>query len=258
MKRVIYILVMLFISTTVFAQNRSIEMILVEAGSFDMGSTGGDEDEKPVHSVTISKDYYIGKFEVTQKEWIAQMGSNPSEFKGDNLPVEKVSWYDTVEFCNKLSNKEGLTPAYIIDGTNVTISSSSNGYRLPTEAQWEFAARGGNLSRKFIYSGSNSVDEVAWYSANTIDERTQIVGSKKSNELGIYDMSGNVYEWCYDWLGEYSSESKIDPVCITGIDRLIRGASWYNDAPSTRNAYRGYDSPDGSYDNLGFRIVLPA
>jgi formylglycine-generating enzyme len=177
------------------------EMVFVEGGTFQMGSNVGDLDEKPVHQVTVS-DFYIGKYEVTQKEWVEIMGSNPSHFKGDNLPVEKVSWFDAIEYCNKRSVQEGLNPVYSINGntspsdwTNGKIVANwdADGYRLPTEAEWEYSARGGNKSRGFTYSGSNTIGEVAWYRDNS-GRKTNSVGQKKPNELGIYDMTGNVWE----------------------------------------------------------------
>ena len=172
------------------------KMIYVEGGTFQMGSTNGGSSEQPIHTVTVSS-FLIGKYEVTQKEWQEVMGYNPSYSEGDNRPVEKVSWYDAVEFCNKLSEKEGLTPAYTINGFDVSCNWSANGYRLPTEAEWEYAAKGGKKSKNYKYSGSDNIDDVAWYDANS-DGRSHDVGTKAPNELGIYDMSGNVWEMCWD------------------------------------------------------------
>lgn len=252
---------MIIPKNTVKSSKRSstgIDLILVEAGTFKMGSNDGESDEKPVHSVTISKDFYIGKYEVTQKQWKAVMDSNPSHFEGDNLPVEKVSWYDAVEFCNKLSQKEGLSLYYIISGKKVTTNIKSNGYRLPTEAQWEYAAKGGNKSRSYKYAGSNSVDNVAWYSKTTKNKVTKPVGIKQANELGIYDMSGNVYEWCWDKKGSYNSSSQTNPEGnSTGSTRIRRGGSWYGGASYTETTNRRYGYPGDKRYYLGFRLVLP-
>ena len=178
-----------------------------------MGDTAGDgfDNERPVHTVTVST-FYIGKYEVTQGLYESVMGANPSEFKGDNnLPVENVTWYNAVSFCNKLSEKEGRQAVYTIDGTTVTADWSKNGYRLPTEAEWEYAAKGGNGSPgNYLYAGSNNVDDVAWYSGNS-SNTPHVVGKAKPNGLGIYDMSGNVWEWCWDWYSDYSSEAQSDP-----------------------------------------------
>ncbi len=185
------------------------------------------------------------------------MGNNPSRFKGDNLPVERVSWYDAVEFCNRLSRKEGLTPEYTISGKDVTWNRSADGYRLPTEVEWEYAARGGNKSRGYRFSGSDDPKEVAWYSANS-GEKTHPVGQKKPNELGIYDMSGNVWEWVWDWYDSdhYSSSPASDPTGpYTGSLRVLRGGSWRSDARDLRSANRSSGGPSVSLINLGFRIV---
>ena len=174
----------------------SFDMVEVRGGTFRMGATSeqgsdADSDENPVHSVTLS-GYYIGKTEVTQALWKAVMGSNPSEFKGDNLPVEYVFWYDCQEFIRKLNALTGQD------------------FRLPTEAEWEFACRGGNNSRGYKYSGSDCIDDVAWYVDNS-GSKTHPVATKLPNELGIYDMSGNVDEWCNDWYGYYSRGAQTNP-----------------------------------------------
>jgi len=231
-----------------------IEMVRVEGGTFQMGSTIGEDDEKPVHSVTVSS-FYIGKYEVTQNEWQAVMGNNPSNFKGDKRPVEEITWYQAVEFCNKLSQKEGLTPAYTINGREVSCNWSASGYRLPTEAEWEFAARGGNLSKRYQYSGSIFIGSVAWYEDNSNNE-THIVGGKEPNELGTYDMSGNVWEWCWDLYGDYSSESQTNPKgASSGSRRVHRGGSWLNYDHDCRVANREYYSPGYSLNRLGFRLA---
>ena len=229
--------------------------VLVEAGSFQMGSTDGDADEKPVHSVTITKSFYMSQYEVTQKQWREVMGTSPSKFKGDDLPVEQVSWYDAVEYCNKLSRKEGLTPCYSGSGENIRCDFSANGYRLPTEAEWEYAARGGTKSGSYTYSGSNTVDGVGWYSGNS-GNKTHAAGQKQPNELGLYDMSGNVWEWCWDWYdkGYYASSLPTDPKGPSGSSyRVSRGGSWYVSAQPLRAANRVNDTPSRRNRRLGFR-----
>ena len=219
----------------------SIDMVRVEAGTFTMGATSEMKDpldnEKPAHQVTLTNDYYIGKYEVTQALWQAVMGNNPSEYKGDNLPVEQVSWDDCQEFISKLN---------IITGKK---------FRLPTEAEWEYAARGGKKSRGNQYSGSNNISDVAWYYGNS-GNTTHAVGTKQANELGIYDMTGNVYEWCQDRNGSYSSSSQVNPTgANSGYFRVVRGGSWFCDAKSCRSSYRDFDSP-GARNSIGLRIVL--
>ena len=214
-------------------------MIKVEGGTFQMGSISGENDEKPVHQVTLTNDYYIGETEVTQELWTAVMGSNPSNFKSSNqLPVEQVSWNDCQTFITKLNALTGRT------------------FRLPTEAEWEFAARGGNASMGYIYSGSNNVGYVAWYASNSSYE-THYVATKAPNELGIYDMNGNVGEWCQDWYGRYSSEAQTNPTGPTlGSNRVIRGGSKDNGGYYCRVAIRSYDPPFlRDYDN-GLRLAL--
>ena len=229
--------------------------VFVQGGTFQMGSNSGDSDEKPVHTVTVN-DFYIGKYEVTQKEWKEVMGSNPSYFKGDNLPVEKVSWYDAVEFCNKKSEKEGLQKCYSGNGKSITCNFNANGYRLPTEAEWEYAVRGGNKSRNYKYSGSNTIGDVAWYSSNS-GSKTHQVGTKQANELGISDMSGNVWEWCWDWKGSYSSSSQTNPKgASSGSYRVLRGGRWAYVADLCRVASRSsYGAPVYSDFVIGFRLV---
>lgn len=166
------------------------------------------------------------------------MGSNPSYFKGDNLPVEQVSWNDCQTFINRLNSYTGRN------------------FRLPTEAEWEFAARGGNYSRHYKYSGSNYIGDVAWYDGNS-GSRTHPVGTKQANEIGLHDMIGNVYEWCSDWYGSYSFYSQTDPTGPNrGSYRVGRGGSWRTFDRYCRSAIRNYIAPDFRYDNLGFRIVL--
>ncbi|RLC50046.1 MAG: hypothetical protein DRZ79_05015, partial [Candidatus Cloacimonadota bacterium] len=240
------------------------EMIAVQGDTFQMGSKNGKKREKPMHSVTVS-DFYIGKYEVTQKEWKEIMENNPSYFTGDNLPVENVSWYDAVEFCNKKSIKEGLTPCYTGSGKNIKCDFSANGYRLPTEAEWEYAARGGNKRQSATlsktednkYSGSNNIDKVAWCSSNS-GYKTHPVGTKQPNELGIYDMSGNVWEWCNDWYDKnyYSNSPKNKPLGPKkGKYCVLRGGSWNNNASYCRVSFRGRDFKGVSFNYYGFRLA---
>ena len=215
------------------------EMVFVEGGTFQMGSSSGESDEKPVHSVTLS-GFNIGKYEVTQAQWNAVMGSNPSNFSGcDNCPVENVSWNDVQQYITKLNSQTGRN------------------YRLPTEAEWEFSARGGKSSKGFIYSGSNDLNAVAW-SSNNSGSKTHAAGGKQANELGIYDMTGNVWEWCSDWYGNYSSYSETNPTCASsGRYRVLRGGGWDRDAFSCRSARRNCYFPDCRDYHYGFRLVLP-
>ncbi|MBQ5693357.1 MAG: SUMF1/EgtB/PvdO family nonheme iron enzyme [Alistipes sp.] len=218
------------------AKGINLNMIYVEGGTFAMGSNSGESDEKPVYNVTLDS-YYIGETEITQAQWRAVMGSNPSYYTGDNRPVEKVSWNDAQEFCKKLSELTGKR------------------YVLPTEAQWEYAARGGNQSKGYTYSGSNNIDEVAKYNSSGGHSN---VKSKKPNELGIYDMSGNVSEWCSDWYSSssYSSSSQTNPQGpSSGSLRVLRGGSWYIDAGYCRVANRNHNYPRGTDSYYGFRVV---
>ena len=215
-------------------------MVYVSGGSFDMGATseqGSDaySDEKPVHRVTLSS-YSIGKYEVTQELWEAVMGSNPSKYKGSRRPVEKVSWNDCQEFIRKLNDLTGAS------------------LRLPTEAEWEFAARGGNSSRGYKYSGSDRIGDAAWYYDNSGSE-THAVGGKSANELGLYDMSGNVWEWCSDCYGAYSSSSQTNPKGPgSGSNRVIRGGCWINNAGYCRVSNRDNDTPDDRFSFVGLRL----
>ena len=220
----------------------SIDMVRVEAGTFTMGATPEMEnpfgDEKPTHQVTLTNDYYIGKYEVTQALWQAVMDNNPSWFKGDDLPIELVSWYDCQEFISKLNRITGKT------------------FRLPTEAEWEYAARGGKKSRGYQYSGSSNISDVAWYIDNS-GSKTHAVGSKQANELGIYDMTGNVWEWCQDWYDNYSSSSQVNPTSAnSGSYRVVRGGSWSRIASFCRSSCRSGGAPDLRYGYLGLRLVL--
>lgn len=240
------------------------DMVFVEGGTFTMGSIYGEDDERPVYKVTLC-DFYISKYEVTQQEWVEIMGYNPSYLKGDNLPVDKVNWYEAVEYCNKRSLKEGLSPCYTINSNNVSCDFNANGYRLPTEAEWEFAARGGIKSQGFNYSGSNRISLVAWHTHNS-DNKIHEVGRKQPNELGIYDMSGNAWEWCWDWYDEeYPESSLTDPRGPSSgklgsiTRRVLRGGSRYNIIRDCRVTCRAWNIPDREGEpDMGFRVVVSA
>jgi formylglycine-generating enzyme required for sulfatase activity len=260
-------------------------MVMLDAGSFVMGRTvgAGDADELPVHSVTLSA-FYIGKYEVTQAEWFATMGNNPSNFLGDNnRPVEQVSFYQVLVYCNTRSMDEGLTPAYTLNNSTnpanwgsipvansaiwntITCSLTANGYRLPTESEWEYAARGGTNTPDFLYAGSDTVANVSWYNVNAVST-THPVGQKTANGIGAFDMSGNVQEWVWDWYGTYTSASATNPTgpASNVNDRhVIRGGSWDRTASDSRVVFRNWGTPDKGMDRvsnsgLGFRVVRAA
>ncbi|MCL2183480.1 MAG: SUMF1/EgtB/PvdO family nonheme iron enzyme [Chitinispirillia bacterium] len=225
-----------------------IQMVFVQGGTFTMGCTDDEcyEWEMPSHQVTLTKDFYIGRYEVTQAQWMVVMGTNPSNFTGDNLPVETVSWNDIQDFITTLNSK-----------------TTGRVYRLPTEAEWEYAARGGASSGSYKYAGSNTIDNVAWYGDNIPSQTsgnngygTQPVGTKTPNELGIYDMSGNVWEWVNDWYGSYTSDAKTNPTGPpTGFGRVMRGGSWDFVTWGCRVSGRYSFYPDYRYDYVGFRLA---
>ncbi len=240
------ILLLLSCSSSKFKQftikGVSFDMVYVEGGTFIMGTLPNEKNEWEIyslpHQVTLSS-FYIGKYEVTQELWQAVMGSNPSMYKGDlKCPVENVSWDDCQKFIRKLN---------ALTGEN---------FRLPTEAEWEYAARGGQKSHGYLYSGSNDVNSVAWYYANS-DTTTHPVGQKQPNELGIYDMTGNVWEWCHDWFDSYSSTTQTNPKGPAhGKARVVRGSCWYGDFMACRASHRGSGSPRVRIESLGLRLVL--
>ena len=214
-------------------------MVYVEGGSFMMGSDKGDSDEKPIHKVEVG-NFYISKYEVTQAQWQAIMGENPSNHKNcPNCPVERVSWEDCQEFIKRLNLKTGKK------------------YRLPTEAEWAYASRGGKYSKGYKYAGSNDIDKVAWYGNNS-DYQTHVVGKKEPNELGLYDMSGNVWEWCSDWYGEdyYGKSQLSNPEGPTnGEYRVLRGGSWNYFAVFCRTSYRCFSYPSSRSNSIGLRLL---
>lgn len=262
--------------------------VYIPEGSFQMGSEAGSANNKPKHEVKISKGFFMGKYEVTQKEYSFIMGSNPSKFssgaaEGESQelrPVENVSWYDALVYCNKRSLAEGLTPCYTIknstdpedwgavptssvsSGNEVICNWDANGYRLPTEAEWEYAARAGNdTTEALIWSGTDKEDELgnyAWYKINS-ENKTHEVGKRKANAYGLYDVSGNVFEWCWNWVTkEYDTEKEggSDPKgASSGDSRVIRGGSWFQVAREASVSYRGYYAPNGHINFLGFRVV---
>ncbi len=228
--------------------------ILVHGGTFRMGSTADKEAERPIHEVTLS-DFYIMATEVDQSTWERVMKSKPSKFKGPALPVEQVSWLDAVIFANRLSVLDGLEPCYVIAGLKVTCDFSHSGWRLPTESEWEYAARGGSSSRGFAYAGASDAMAVGWYKDNS-KASTQATGVKTPNELGLFDMSGNVWEWCWDWLGTYTAYPDTDPRGPPdGKSRIARGGSWSDDASVLRSTRRGFSAPDQGYAIIGFRLA---
>lgn len=237
----------------------SYEMVYVEGGSFRMGfgseALGGKADEIPLHQVNLN-GFLIGKYEVTQDLWEKVMRDNPSKFLNPKKPVNQISWEDAILFCNKISALEGLKKAYNLSGNNVTCDFTANGYRLPTEAEWEYAARGGNQSRKFIYGGSSDYDAVAWHYGNSGGQPSE-VGLKQPNEIGLYDMNGNVWEWCWDWYGSYKFLDSTNPKGpAEGDSRILRGGSYATKSEDCRNTARGKDYKTGfSSSQHGLRLV---
>lgn len=215
----------------------SFKMILVEGGTFQMGDISRESDERLVHTVTLS-DYYIGETQVTEELWQAVQGDNPLYFNGSQEPAESVSWNDCQEFIKKLNQKTGRK------------------FRLPSEAEWEFAARGGKKSKGFEYSGSNHLNYVAWYARNS-GCYPHPVKQKAANELGLYDMSGNVWEWCQDWFGDYRRESQTNPTGpVSGSGRVLRGGSWDDNASYCRSPFRRFCPPYLACREFGFRLAL--
>ena len=248
-------------------------MVLIKGGTFLMGSPANEPgrfapSEGPQHQVTVSS-FYMAKYPVTQEEFYEMTGEYPSDFSGDKLPVDLVNWFEAVEYCNLLSICDGLTPAYEIDGDDVTWYTNVNGYRLPTEAEWEYACRAGTTTP--FYTGNNITTDQANYNGDNpynnnpkgiYRKKTTEVGSFAPNPWGLYDMSGNVFEWCWDWMGDYTNSAEKDPKGpASGSARIIRGGAWYFGANALRSANRASDDPATDFDeggNIGFRLVRNA
>jgi formylglycine-generating enzyme required for sulfatase activity len=263
-----------------------ISMVRINGGTFTMGSdaaeVGSFLDERPQHEVTLS-DFHIGQYLITQRQWELVMGDNPSEFVGSGLPVEHISWYDALIFCNKLSMRDGLNPAYRIGGSAdpatwgpkptesnarwnaVQIADGANGYRLPTEAQWEYACRAGSTTPfntgNNITTGQANYDGTSPYNndpAGEFRQQTTEVGCFAPNAWGLYDMHGNVWEWCWDVHGLYTDAAQQDPQGATsGGSRIARSGSWNNRGQNLRSAARGSSAPSFANQNIGFRVVHP-
>jgi len=226
-----------------FTNSISIEFVLIQAGSFMMGSPQNAEErnETPPHKVSISKPFYLGKYEVTQEQWVTVMGSNPSRFKGPNHPVDSVSWNDVQEFIKRLNAKEG-----------------HNRYRLPTEAEWEYAARAGTNTAYFFGDDKKELSGYAWYFGSS-DSTSHPVGQKPPNAWGLHDVHGNVFEWTQDWFGGryYADSPETDPKGpSSGAGRVARGGSWSYNAESARAAYREFIMPHAQGGDVGFRLAL--
>ena len=254
----------------------SVEIVQIPSGTFTMGSPEGEADryDETQHQVTISKGFYMGKYEVTQELYQTVTGVNPSNFSSNpatgeiqsRRPVERVTWYDAVEFCNKLSERESLTPTYTITdrfptsgypiaSATVTVNWDANGYRLPTEAEWEYACRAGTTTA-YNNTGNTLSNNTGWYLDNSLG-KTHEVG-KKPSAFSLHDMHGNVYEWCWDWYGSYASGAQTDPRgAASGSLRVKRGGSWGSYARNLRSAGRSYDFPYGRSGGIGFRVVRP-
>jgi formylglycine-generating enzyme required for sulfatase activity len=245
-------------------------MVLVEAGGFDMGTDGGPPAERPAHHVNISRAFYISRHEVTVEQfdqaWDDLQKPRLDDYGwGRGLLPVTVSWYDATEFCNWLSERAGLEPCYSSGGLATACDFAASGYRLPTEAEWEYAAGGGIRSQGNLYAGGDAADEVAWHAGNS-DERAHLVGGKLPNELGLFDMSGNVWEWCWDWYDrEYYARSPIqdplgpdEPSDRTMAPKVRRGGSWYHDLDALSPTYRSFDFAHYRSNAIGFRLSRTA
>ena len=279
MRKLLVSFLAVVLASSAWAQKQSDHLVWVEGGNFK-----NTKSSYLGKNVTVAS-FYIGKYEVTQKEWTEVMGNNPSKFRGDNLPVEMVSWYDCVEYCNRRSAKEGLKSYYTIDKDHtdpnnqtliddmkwtVTAKAGANGYRLPTEAEWEYAAGGGQVSKSYTYSGSDEIDKVAWYWQNAGDKnlsgqwhwptieknntKTKAVGGKEPNELGISDLSGNVREWCGDWYGDLDSNGTAPKGSSSESGRVWKGGGWIGGDFCCACSFRAGLEANGSGPDQGLRV----
>jgi formylglycine-generating enzyme required for sulfatase activity len=240
------------------AQPLSPYMVRAPGGAFWMGSMeGAYVANERAHQVSV-KQFYISETEITQEIWTSVMGSNPSLFPGEDRPVDNVSWFDAVQFCNALSEWERLTPAYTIAGDRVSWDPEANGYRLPTEAEWEYAARGGASAAvsepltRVYYSGGENADEIGWYDKNS-GRASKPVKGKAPNALGLYDMSGNVWEWVWDRYASYPSNPMAEPE--GRVTRVLRGGAWFTPVNLLRVTYRFWNAPGFKANTVGFRIA---
>ena len=257
----VFLLLLLVIGTNVAAAPGGAVfnyLVRIRGGTFAMGSPAGEQwrsvNEGPQRQVTVSS-FYIGRFPVTQAEFFDVMQTNPSHFLGPNLPVEQVSWLEAIEYCNRRSLIEGLTPVYSVHGNNVTWNRDANGYRLLTEAEWEFACRAGTQTP---FNIGTSVDDAAWHSGNS-KGRTHPVGEKLPNAWGLFDMHGNVLEWCWDWMADYPRAAQIDPQGpASGTMRVYRGGSWRFAPHQARSAFRFGNHPHLKIFLTGFRVARNA
>ena len=255
MKKILFVVLLaLFSCTFAFAK---IQFVYVKGGLFEMGTSMSTDDEGPVHEVTLSS-FFISKTEITQSQWEKVMGYNNSYFLGEDRPVENVSWYEAIEFCNIKSENEGLEPAYYINSKMTKMNLEANGYRLPTEAEWEYVAGGGAQATPTVFAGSNIRNNVS----NTKANATYPVATKQPNELGLFDMTGNVAEWTWDWydLSTYElrvlSQRNKNPTGMPfGDYKVIRGGSWESTKQVSFISFRSYQYPNKRVNNVGFRIV---
>jgi formylglycine-generating enzyme len=242
-------------------------MVKIDGGSYMMGSKDedykADSDEQKEHEVSVNT-FELNKYEVTVWEWKQyvkekklKMPVAPKTGFNDKAPINNITWVDAINYCNWLSKKEGLTPVYTSKGPFYYCNFKANGYRLPTEAEWEFAAKGGIKTKKFTYSGGNNLDEVAWHKGNS-GGKTQTIGTKTANELGLHDMTGNVWEWCWDWYNKeyYKTETKDNPTGPEmGDKKCVRGGSYDSDKNYLRPANRISTFPDKTHEFYGFRLA---